>query len=117
LCSKRKNDLNIQDPHRVVRCAAAPDRLWAGRHNGVFRSTNGARSWDEVSGLMPSSFGFAVAVHPRDPNTAWFVPAIQDERPIPVGGRFTVTRTRDGGDSWQAVSHHLPPAYCVRFAA
>jgi hypothetical protein len=117
-----------------------------------------------VPGLGPSSFGFAVAVHPRDPDTAWFVPATSDEKRIPVEGRVVVTRTRDGGrtgevlknglpqehaydlvyrhaldiddtgnslafgsttgslwvsdnqgDSWQCVSSHLPPVYCVRF--
>jgi len=159
-----KYDPNIQDPHRVVQCPANPNHLWAQHHNGVFRSTDGAASWQEVKDVSPSVFGFAVAVHPLDPETAWLVPAIKDERRIPVQGQVVVTRTRDGGrsfevlrnglpqehaydltyrhgldvdergqslafgtttgslwvtddqgDSWQCVSQHLPPIYCVRF--
>lgn len=61
----------------------------------------------------PSSFGFAVAVHPRDPDTAWFVPAQQDVCRVPVAGRFGVMRTRDGGDSFHLLTEGLPdaPAY------
>lgn len=155
----------IQDPHRLVRCRKKPDAMWVQHHNGVFRTTDGAMSWHEVPAASPSVFGFAVAVHPREPDTAWFVPAIKDERRIPVNGQVVVSRTRDGGktfevlrnglpqshaydivfrhcldiddsgnglafgsttgslwttdnqgDSWQAVTHHLPPIYCVRFA-
>jgi hypothetical protein len=160
---ERKYDPNVQDVHRVAQCQASPNFLWAQHHNGVFRSTDGARSWHEVT-LEPSSFGFAVAVHPGDPATAWFVPGVKDECRIPVAGQVVVTRTRDGGktsevlrhglpqefaydiayrhgldvdgagqslafgtttgslwvsddqgDTWQAVSEHLPPIYAVRF--
>jgi hypothetical protein len=158
-------DPNVQDPHRLVACAAAPDIMWVQHHNGIFYSDDAACSWREIKDVAPSVFGFAVVVHPRDPRTAWFVPAIKDERRVPVDGQFVVTRTRDGGrsfetlraglpaqhsydlvyrhgldidgtgtrlvigsttgnmwvsenggDSWQAVSHHLPPIYGVRFA-
>ena len=63
-----------QDPHRVVRCAAAPDVLWCQHHNGIWRSTDNAARWQEVTTAPLSNFGFAVAVHPGDPQTAWFVP-------------------------------------------
>lgn len=96
-----------QDPHRVVQCAAAPDVLWAQHHNGIFRSTDRARSWHEVY-AEPSSFGFAVAVHPSDGDTAWFVPAIKDELRVPVDGKLVVTRTRDGGRSFETLSQGLP---------
>jgi photosystem II stability/assembly factor-like uncharacterized protein len=161
---EQKHDPLIQDPHCVVQCREQPECLWAQHHNGVFRSTDGAGSWHDVGEVPPSAFGFAVAVHPRDPDTAWLIPGINDERRIPVGGRVVVTRTRDGGrswdvlrnglpqehaydltfrhaldidgsgeclafgsttgslwvtndqgDSWQCVSAHLPPIYCVRF--
>ncbi len=104
----RKHDPNIQDPHRVVQCRAEPDCLWAQHHNGVFRTTDGAASWREVTGVPPSAFGFAVAVHPHDPDTAWFVPAINDERRIPVGGRVVVARTRDGGRTFAELRRGLP---------
>jgi hypothetical protein len=162
---ERKSDPTIQDPHRVVQCAAQPEAYWAQHHNGVFRTTNGGREWAEVANVPPSTFGFAVAVHPHDPDTAWFVPAIKDEHRIPVDGKVVVTRTRDGGksfevlrkglpqeyaydltfrhcldvggsgnrlafgsttgslwttedqgDSWNCITSHLPPIYCLRFA-
>jgi photosystem II stability/assembly factor-like uncharacterized protein len=148
----------------MVQCPAQPDVLWVQHHNGIFRSTSGGRSWTEIESATPSRFGFAVAVHPRDGDTAWFVPAIKDEHRIPVAGQVVVTRTRDGGksfevlrkglpqehaydltfrhaldidpsgdrlafgtttgsvwvsedqgDSWQAVSEHLPPVHALRF--
>jgi hypothetical protein len=105
---ERQHDPGIQDVHRVVQCRAAPECLWAQHHNGVFRTTDGAPSWREVKDMPPSVFGFAVAVHPDDPETAWFVPAIKDERRIPVDGRVVVTRTRDGGKTFDVLRRGLP---------
>jgi hypothetical protein len=162
--AERAYDPNIQDPHCVVQCRTSPNVFWAQHHNGIFRSTDACASWQELSG-KPSSFGFAVAVHPRDPDTAWFVPGVSDEHRIPPKGKVVVSRTRNGGksfqvltkglpqehaydltyrhaldvdesgdrlafgtttgglwvsesggDAWEAVSEHLPPVYCVRFA-
>ena len=104
----RGEDQNIQDPHRVVQSAGDPDVLWAQHHNGIFRSTDAAQSWQAVPGKPLSKFGFAVAVHPREPTTAWFVPAIKDERRIPVDAALCVMRTRDGGRSFQALRRGLP---------
>jgi photosystem II stability/assembly factor-like uncharacterized protein len=97
-----------QDAHRIVRCAAAPEHLWCQHHNGVFRSEDGGRRWQEVTTMKPSKFGFAVAVHPRDPKTAWFVPAIKDETRVPVDGRLVVARTRDAGASVEVLHDGLP---------
>lgn len=97
-----------QDPHMMVQCTAQPDRLWVQHHNGIFVSSDGARSWQELPGVKPSSFGFAVAVHPHDGDTAWFVPGIKDEKRIPVDGRLVVTRTRDGGVSFDVLARGLP---------
>ncbi|WP_146907499.1 WD40/YVTN/BNR-like repeat-containing protein [Arenimonas daejeonensis] len=109
----RRFDPVIQDPHRMVQCAAAPDTLWVQHHNGVFRSDDGGARWHEVATVKPSVFGFAVGVHPREPGTAWFVPAIKDERRVPVDGRLVVARTRDGGANFDVLSEGLPhdPAY------
>jgi len=109
---ERRGDANVQDPHRVVQCAANPDVLWTQHHCAIFRSTDGAAHWQRIE-AQPSSFGFAVAVHPRDADTAWFVPAVKDECRIPVNGRFVVTRTRDGGRTFERFSSGLPaaPAY------
>jgi hypothetical protein len=92
----------------MVQCRAAPDAFWVQHHNGVFRSTTGGSDWKEVASVQPSVFGFAVAVHPRDPETAWFVPAIKDERRIPVNGEVVVARTRDGGTSFDVLRDGLP---------
>ncbi len=160
---EQQGNPNVQDPHRIVRCAAQPQVLWCQHHCGIWRSTDDAASWQEITAPL-SSFGFAVAAHPQDGDTAWFVPAIKDERRLPVDGALVVNRTRDGGrsfetlraglpqqqaydliyrhgldvaadgrsllmgsttgnlwashdagDSWQAVSLHLPPIHAVRF--
>jgi photosystem II stability/assembly factor-like uncharacterized protein len=98
----------IQDPHRLAQCREHPAALWAQHHNGVFRSTDYGKSWTALENVVPSTFGFACVVHPRDPEVAWTVPAEKDERRIPVGGRVVVSRTRDGGHSWQQLSQGLP---------
>lgn len=101
-------DPNIQDPHRLVQCPDEPDWLWVQHHNGVFRSIDSGGSWEEILNVPPSRFGFTVAVHPRDPQTAWLVPAISDQERVPVDGKIVVTRTRDGGHSWEVLSQGLP---------
>ncbi|THF60194.1 WD40/YVTN/BNR-like repeat-containing protein [Pseudothauera rhizosphaerae] len=109
---ERREDPVAQDPHRLAQCAAQPEVLWVQHHNGIFRSTDSGLHWQRLH-AQPSSFGFAVAAHPSDPDTAWFVPAVKDECRIPVDGRLVVTRTRDGGASFEAFDHGLPraPAY------
>jgi len=104
----RADDPNIQDAHRLAQCRANPDTLWVQHHNGIFRSTDGAASWTEVETARPSNFGFAVAVHPHDPDTAWFVPGQSDERRIAPEGRVVVSRTRDGGRSFEVLTNGLP---------
>ncbi len=109
---ERREEENAQDPHRVVQCLSAPDKLWTQHHCAIFRSIDGGLGWTRVE-AQPSNFGFAVAVHPQDPETAWFVPAVKDACRIPVDGRFVVTRTRDGGRTFESFSEGLPsaPAY------
>ena len=96
-----------QDPHRVVRCAAAPDTMWMQHHCGIFRSTDAGVHWTQLK-LPVDDFGFAVAAHPRDRLTAWFVPAIKDEMRVPRDGALAVTRTRDGGQTWKSFHAGLP---------
>jgi photosystem II stability/assembly factor-like uncharacterized protein len=104
---ERAEDPNIQDPHCIVRCAAAPEVLWCQHHGGIWRSTDNGASWQALKAPV-SSFGFTVAVHPQDPDTAWFVPAIADQTRVPVDGALVVNRTRDGGRSWQTLRAGLP---------
>lgn len=98
----------VQDPHRLARCAAAPDVVWNQHHNGCFRSVDGGRNWTEITDRPPAVFGFAVAAHPTDPDVAWFVPAVKDEQRIPVDGRLVVSRSTDGGASFQVCGDGLP---------
>ncbi len=103
-------DYNQQDPHQVVQCPAAPEHLWMQHHNGIFRTTDTGASWTEIKQAGPSVFGFAVAVHPAHPETAWFVPGVKDEYRYPADGKLVVTRTRDGGKSFDVLSRGLPAA-------
>ena len=105
------NDPIAQDVHCLVQCAAAPDRMWVQHHNGIFVSSNEGRTFTELTNVNPSAFGFPVAVHPREPDTAWFVPEIKDEKRIPVGGKLVVSRTRDGGKSFDTLTKGLPQTH------
>ena len=91
-----------------------PDVLWCKHHNGIWRSTDNARSWQAVQGAPISSFGFALAAHPHEPGTAWFVPDKAGECRVPVDGRLVVNRTRDGGGHWHAVALYLLPIHALR---
>ena len=97
-----------QDPHRIARCPAHPAVIWNQHHAGCYRSTDGGRTWVEIADRPPSVFGFAVAAHPSDPDVAWFAPAVQDELRIPVDGQVSVTRTTDGGASFDVLTDGLP---------
>jgi BNR/Asp-box repeat len=105
---ERREEPIAQDVHRLARCTARPEIVWCQHHNGVFRSEDGGAAWHELTAIRPSKFGFAVAAHPHDPNTAWFVPAVKDERRIPVDGKVVVARTRDGGRSFEVLRKGLP---------
>lgn len=96
-----------QDPHCVVQCPAAPHVYWCQHHMGIWRSTDDLGSWQQLE-ARPSSFGFSVAVHPRDPDTAWFVPADSDQKRTPITGEVVVTRTRDGGRHFEILRDGLP---------
>ena len=101
-------DPDAQDPHLITACASDPDKIWCQHHNGIFRSVDCGASWTEIEDVYPAVFGFAVAVHPSDPETAWFVPAIKDQQRIPVDGAVVVNRTRDGGKTFETLRSGLP---------
>lgn len=109
---EQAGDPDIQDPHAIARCAASPEVLWCQHHCGIWRSTDGGASWQEVTGVPVSAFGFAVAAHPVDAQTAWFAPAVKDERRVPVDGALVVNRTRDGGRSFETLREGLPQRDC-----
>ncbi|NWL80610.1 sialidase [Pseudomonas taiwanensis] len=109
---ERAEEPDIQDPHRMVACPADPDRLWVQHHNGIFVSADRGLKWREIPQAGPSTFGFAVAVHPSDPDCAWFVPAVKDECRVPADQRLRVTRTRDGGKHFDVLEQGLPQQLC-----
>lgn len=97
------------DPHFVTGCPDQPDHLWQQNHCGVFFSDDGARTWRKVS--LPDAgvyFGFPIAVDEHDGRTAWVVPARGDSERMAIGGGLSVSRTTDGGRSWQSFRNGLP---------
>jgi hypothetical protein len=105
-------DVVSQDPHRIVASGGAPDTIWCQHHCGMFLSRDGGESFTEFKDVKPATFGFGVASHPKDANTAWFVPGIKDQYRVPVDGKLVVTRTRDGGASFEALDKGLPGENC-----
>jgi hypothetical protein len=105
---EQAHDPVAQDVHCLAQCQTAPERMWVQHHNGIFVSSDEGKTFSEIKGVQPSTFGFAVVVHPRDPDTAWFVPEMKDEKRIPSGGKVVVTRTRDGGRTFDVLTKGLP---------
>ncbi len=97
-----------QDPHRLAQCRTAPDTIWCQHHNGIFLTRDRGASFVEIEAAAPSRFGFGVVVHPDDPDSAWFVPAVKDECRVPVNQKLVVTRTSDGGKSFRTLDRGLP---------
>jgi hypothetical protein len=108
---EQAHDPIAQDVHCLAQCASAPHRMWVQHHNGIFVSSDEGKTFTEITGVEPSAFGFPVVVHPREPDTAWFVPEIKDEKRIPREGKLVVTRTRDGGRSFEVLAEGLPQSH------
>ena len=109
----QQGDLVMQDPHLIAASPTDPDRIWCQHHCGIYVSDDGGYTFRESRGVHPSSFGFAVAPHPSNRDRAWFAPAQKDEARVPVNGKFVVTETRDGGQTFVSHRRGLPvgPSY------
>ncbi len=96
--------------HKLVQHPDRPDTLFQQSHTGVYRSDDGGTTWVDGNEGLPSTFGFPIAVHPREPETIWTVPLNGDDqgRFMP-GGRAAVWQSQDGGESWAQQSEGLPP--------
>lgn len=98
--------------HRVAIHPANPNVLFMQKHWDVMRSDDGGDSWYEVSGNLPSDFGFPIAVHAHEPETIYVVPITSDSLHYPPDGKLRVYRSRSGGREWEALSNGLPQENC-----
>ncbi len=94
--------------HKVVQHPARPERLFLQNHWGLYRSDDGGDSWRDIANGVPSDFGFAMAIHPHDPDTVYIVPIESDEFRCTPEGKLRVYRTRNAGDSWEPLTRGLP---------
>ncbi len=98
--------------HRVASHPSRPDVLFMQKHWDVMRSDDGGASWREVSGNLPTDFGFPIAVHAHEPETIYVVPITSDAEHYPPEGKLRVYRSRTGGDEWDPLGRGLPPRDC-----
>ena len=98
--------------HRIAMHPSRPDVLFMQKHWDVMRSDDGADSWQEISGNLPSDFGFAIGVHAHEPETVFVVPIKSDVEHYTPDGKLRVFRSRTGGTEWEALTNGLPQRDC-----
>jgi photosystem II stability/assembly factor-like uncharacterized protein len=98
--------------HRIAMHPSRPGVLFMQKHWDVMRSDNAGDSWHEVSGDLPSDFGFALDVHAHEPDTIYVVPIKSDSEHYPPEGKLRVYRSRTGGNEWEALTRGLPQSDC-----
>jgi photosystem II stability/assembly factor-like uncharacterized protein len=98
--------------HSIAMHPSRPEVLFMQKHWDVMRSDNGGESWYEVSGNLPSDFGFPIAVHAHDPETIYVIPIKSDSEHYPPEGKLRVYRSRTGGNEWEALTDGLPQENC-----
>ncbi|MDM3870768.1 hypothetical protein QSV34_05315 [Porticoccus sp. W117] len=98
--------------HSIARHRAQPDVLFMQKHWDVMRSDNAGDLWQEVSGNLPSDFGFPIEVHAHEPETIYVIPIKSDSLHYPPDGKLRVYRSRTGGESWCALTNGLPQKNC-----
>ena len=94
--------------HRIAMHPARPGVLFMQKHWDVMRSDDAGESWREISGNLPSDFGFPIEVHPAEPETIYVVPIKSDSEHYPPDARLHVYRSRSGSDEWEALTDGLP---------
>ncbi|MCB9775905.1 MAG: exo-alpha-sialidase [Nitrospiraceae bacterium] len=115
-----KSQMELPDPHaevgHCVHCIAKhssrPNVLFMQKHWDVMRSDDAGESWHEISGDLPSDFGFPIAVHAHEPETIYVVPIKSDSEHYPPEGKLRVYRSRTGGNEWEALTKGLPQQDC-----
>jgi len=98
--------------HRIAMNPKRPNVLFMQKHWDVMRSDNGGDSWQEVSGNLPTDFGFAMGVHAHEPETVYVVPIKSDSEHFPPDGKLRVFRSRSGGNDWEPLTKGLPQQDC-----
>jgi hypothetical protein len=98
--------------HHVTMHPSRPNVLFMQKHWDVMRSDNAGDSWQEVSGNLPTDFGFVIDVHAHDPETIYVVPIKSDSEHFPLDGQLRVYRSKTGGNEWEALTKGLPQSNC-----
>jgi hypothetical protein len=115
-----KSQYELPDPaaevghcvHRIAMHPSRPDVLFMQKHWDVMRSDDAGDSWREVSGNLPTDFGFPIDVHAHDPETIYVVPIASDSHHFPPEGKLRVYRSRTGGNDWEPLARGLPQKDC-----
>jgi len=115
-----KSNFELPDPdaevghcvHRIAMHPSRPDVLFMQKHWDVMRSDNAGDLWNEVSGNLPSDFGFPIDVHAHEPETIYVVPIKSDSEHFPPDGKLRVYRSRGGGNEWEPLTKGLPQKDC-----
>lgn len=115
-----KSDYELPDPnaevghcvHCITMHPARPDVLFMQKHWDIMRSDDAGDQWHEVSGNLPSDFGFPIGVHAHEPDTIYVVPIKSDAEHYPPEGKLRVYRSRTGGNDWEALTNGLPQSDC-----
>ena len=98
--------------HRIAMHKSRPETLYMQKHWDVLRTDNPGDSWQEVSGNLPTDFGFVIDVHAHEPETIYVVPIKSDSEHFPPDGKLRVYRSRSGGNEWEALTRGLPQQDC-----
>ena len=98
--------------HRIAMHRSRPEVLYMQKHWDVMRSNNAGDSWHEVSGNLPTDFGFVIDVHAHEPETIYVVPIKSDAEHFPLDGQLRVWRSRTGGNDWEPLTNGLPQSNC-----
>ncbi|MGE3270065.1 MAG: WD40/YVTN/BNR-like repeat-containing protein, partial [Chloroflexota bacterium] len=98
--------------HRLAMHPSRPEVLYMQKHWDVMRTDDGGENWHEVSGNLPTDFGFPIDVHAHDPQTIYVVPIKSDSEHYPPEGKLRVYRSKSGGDEWEPLTNGLPQSDC-----
>jgi hypothetical protein len=118
--NKGLNSESIPDPdadvghcvHRIALHPERPDTLFMQKHWDVMRSDDDGENWHEISGDLPTDFGFCIDVHAHEPETVYVVPIKSDTEHYPIDGQLRVYRSRSGGNEWEPLAAGLPQSDC-----